>query len=109
VQITKMLIIAALAASSLVAPAFAAAGDLAGTGNVRPSYYDNDGDLHFGFPASYEQTTAGLSGLYAHARSSHGVQKLSGHAVRFNNLFRGANRCPSKTRLPKFSCSSPVF
>jgi hypothetical protein len=71
VQKTKMVIIAAIAASSFAAPAFAQSfsrGD--GTGNELPSYFNGDGSLHFGYPPSHEQTTIATKGLYAYAKTT---------------------------------------
>jgi hypothetical protein len=69
IQKTKMLIIAAVAASSFAAPAFAQSFSKGyGTGNELPSYYDNG--LHFGFPPSHEQTTIARKGLYAYAKTT---------------------------------------
>jgi hypothetical protein len=71
VQKTKMVIIAAVAASSFAAPAFAQAFSRSwGTGNELPSYYDSDGGLHVGFPPSHEQTTIATKGLYAYAKTT---------------------------------------
>ena len=67
VQKTKMVIIAAVAASSFAAPAFAQAF---GPGNELPYYYTGDGALHSGFPPSHEQTTIASKGLYAYAKTT---------------------------------------
>jgi hypothetical protein len=69
VQKTKMVIIAAVTASSFAAPAFAQAFSTGwGTGNEQTAYFDSDGCLHFGFPPSHEQTAVARKGLYAYAK-----------------------------------------
>ena len=71
IQKLKMVIIAAVAASSFVAPTFAQSFSKSwGTGNELPAYYDSEGSLHVGFPPTHEQTAVARNGLYAYAKTT---------------------------------------
>jgi hypothetical protein len=71
IQKTKMLVIAAVAASSFAAPAFAQTFSRGwGTGNELPAYFDSASSLHFGFPPSHEQTAVARKGLYGYAKAT---------------------------------------
>jgi hypothetical protein len=69
-QKTKMAIIAAVAASSFAAPAFAPFARGWGTGNEQPAYYDSEGSLHVGFPPTHGQAAVARNGLYAYAKTT---------------------------------------